>query len=233
MDSLKRKFFIYHLSVSIITVILLSSICQFYWFPSPFLLLDGTWIALLTLALVDIIIGPLLTLLLVSSKKSSKEIIFDMVVIITIQVSALSYGLIKIEQERVWAIVHLDGVFNLAPKKEILINYQNMEQELPKFKGIYYAMVLNSEMLLHSQSKNSTKPLMYSPERYHPINNNILATAIPYRNLPREIQKQYNEQYRFKLLIGKRMNAVIILSKELEIIDIAPLNENKIKIPTI
>jgi hypothetical protein len=73
-------------------------VCQYLWFPTPFLRLDGTWRALLTLATVDIVIGPLLTLILVSAKKSKRELYIDMLVILTVQPSALGYGLMQIEQ---------------------------------------------------------------------------------------------------------------------------------------
>jgi len=84
MDPLKKRFFQYHFIASLIIITLTSAICQFFWFPQPFLQLDGTWIALLMLASIDIIIGPLLTLFLVNSKKSRRELSLDMAIIILI-----------------------------------------------------------------------------------------------------------------------------------------------------
>lgn len=66
MDKLKLLFFKWHLFLSFSVVFLIIFICQFVWFPSPFLMLDGTWIAILILASIDIILGSLLTLLLIS-----------------------------------------------------------------------------------------------------------------------------------------------------------------------
>jgi hypothetical protein len=125
-------------------VLTLGIVCQYLWFPTPFLRLDGTWRALLTLATVDIVIGPLLTLILVSAKKSKRELYIDMLVILTVQPSALGYGLMQIEQERVLAIVHLDSMFNLIPKKEICAEQLSVDYTLPTYNSIYYAMVLNS-----------------------------------------------------------------------------------------
>jgi hypothetical protein len=224
MSSPKLKYFSYHLAISSLIVILISMLCQFYWFPTPLLLLDGTWIALLTLAIVDIIIGPLLTLILVSSKKSKRELWIDMIMILSIQVSALSYGLIKIEQERVWAMVHLDGMFNLVPKKEVSKKYLDVPQAMPQYKGIYYTMVLNAEIGMHSQISNT--PLMYSPERFHKLNRkDILPTSIQYAKLPKDIKVRYDQQYVFKFLAGKKRNAIIILSSNLTIIDIMLISD--------
>lgn len=230
MDVLKLKFFRYHLFTSLIVVISLSMLCQFYWFPAPLLMIDGTWLALLILAIVDIIIGPLLTLLLVSSKKSRRELLLDMFIILTIQISALSYGLIKIEQERIWAITHIDGVFVLVPKKEVSQQYLNTKQALPQYKGMYYAMVLNSEIGLHSTI--STIPLMYSPERYHALKlRNILAMAIAYNQVPSKVKERYNENHIFKILIGKKSDALVILNKNLVIIDILLLENGQVPLP--
>ena len=232
MDPLKLKFFSYHLSSSLVIVILLTILCQFYWFPSPFLSLDGTWIALAILATVDVIIGPLLTFLLVSTKKSKRELVFDMFIILIIQVTALSYGLFKIEQERVWAIIHLDGVFNLVPKKEVADYYLDTKQSFPQYKGIYYAMVLNSEISEHRQY--SSKPLMYSPERFHTLTaRNMKTQAIPYKELPIRITNTYNSNYIFKALVGKKENAIIVLNSNMFIIDIIELENNDISLSVL
>ncbi len=230
MNTFKLKFFSYHLAISLLVVILLSGLCQFYWYPSPFLLLDGTWIALLTIAIVDIIIGPLLTLILVTSKKSKRELVIDICVIITIQVAALSYGLLKIEQERVWAIVHLDGVFNLVPKKEISKQFKLEHQPLPKYQGMYYGMGLNSEMGIHSTL--SKTPLMFSPERYHALEyDSMMATSVSFEKLPKKIVEKYDNNHIFKILIGKKRNAIVILDKKLVIIDILAIANGEIDIP--
>jgi hypothetical protein len=230
MDSLKLKFFLYHLLTSLIIVISLSVICQFYWFPAPFLIIDGTWIALITLAVVDIIIGPLLTLFLVTSKKSPRELLLDMTIIVIIQLSALSYGFIKIEQERIWAIIHIDGVFVLVPQKEVSKEYLTAELVLPQYKDIYYGMVLNSEISLHS--KIGSKPLMYSPERFHSIKSrNMLSKAISHEQLPDRIKVIYNKQHIFKALIGKKKDAIIVLNTGMNIIDIVLLHNAEVTLP--
>lgn len=49
-----------------------------------------------------------------------RELKLDMVIIVIIviiQISALTFGLVQIEKERLIALVHYDGVIHLAPKK--------------------------------------------------------------------------------------------------------------------
>jgi len=219
MDILKRKYFSWHLASSMVIVTTIGLTCQFLWFPTPFLQIDGTWFALLILAAVDITLGPLLTLLLVSSKKSTGELVVDMFVIVAIQISALSYGLMQIERERVWAIVHLDGAFNLVTKKEIPNLQLIAKQELPQYHGIYYAMVLNSDLPIHTETSNH--PLLYSPERFQFITKQAMKSSeFPYQKLPTNVQEKYNTDYIFNVLAGKRHNAVLVLDNNMKLIDI-------------
>lgn len=220
MDKLKLKCFYYHLTVSLIVVISVSLTCQFIWFPSPFLKLDGTWRALLTLACIDIIIGPLLTLLLVSSKKSSRENIFDLGIILIIQISALSYGLLQISQERIYALIYLNGAFNPVPIKEITVKDQTKVLSLPKYNGIYYGTSVNS-----LPDNINANPLLFSPENYQPITSEIIGkNKFLYDNLPLNVRKTYGAEYIFKVLPGKQGVAVIILDQKLSIKDIVLLD---------
>jgi hypothetical protein len=223
MENIRKSALQLHLSLSVIVISLIAGICQWLWFPSPLIWVDGTWIALLILALVDITLGPLLTLLLVSSKKSKKELIFDGIIILSIQLSALLYGLHQIEQERVWGIVHLDGVFNLVPKKELSSHQLDTAYPLPKYDGIYYGMVLNADLATHFQE--SIQPLMYSPEKYLNLTKaHIQATSFPEENVPLALKEKYGyDKYIFKGLAGKQRNAVVVLNNEMLIVEIALL----------
>ena len=220
MDKLKLTFFKWHLSFSVIIVLSISLLCQFYWFPSPFLMLDGTWVGLFIMATIDIVIGPLLTLLLVSSKKTKRAIAVDLVSILLIQLSALSYGVSQIEGERVVAIVHFEHVFHLVSKKELGSLSSSINKKIPTYKGIYYAMVLSTEVTEHS--KTSSKAILYSPERYLALSGLELNKIVfNYDKLPLTIKQQYSTGgYTFKALTGKGAKANVILDKNMKIIDI-------------
>ncbi|XQW84405.1 hypothetical protein ACOYR1_14870 [Thalassotalea piscium] len=219
MSPIKIKYFKSHLIISLLIVLTISIICQFLWFPSPFLFIDGTWIALLILATVDIILGPSLTFLLINSVKSKKAILVDIFVITILQLSALTYGLLQIEKERVVALVHSNGAFSLVPKKELNNNDYAYLHKLPQYQGIYYAMVLDSDLVEHS--KGNTKPLLYSPASYKKLNKNITShTQYPYEKLPIDIQKMYSSDYIFKVLAGKKENAILVFTNNMVLIDI-------------
>lgn len=213
VDKLKLKYFSYHLIASFSIVISFSFVCQFIWFPSPFLKLDGTWIALLTIASIDIVIGPLCTLLLVSSKKSFRENTFDLTVILTIQMSALIFGLHQVSQERIYALIYLNGAFNPVPIKEIPVQKQDLILPLPKYKGIYYGTSINL-----MKENNNASPLLFSPENYRAITSKVLGESeFSYDKLPPYIQQSYSEEYIFKVLPGKHGVGVVIMNQNLSI----------------
>jgi len=217
MNNLKKKYFFRHLYISLLIVLSISLACQHYWFPAPFLLLDGTWFAVLILAIVDIIIGPFLTLLLVHSKKSKIELRLDIAITLIIQLSALSYGLSKIYQERAFAIVYENGLFHPIPTKEIHPSSLTQKLDLPKYKNVYYAMIGKTDI----QPEIVHRPSLYSPQKYKKVTREILQDQnLEYKSLPLEIKDKYDESHHFKILAGKSRVAIIIFNKNMEILDI-------------
>jgi hypothetical protein len=224
MDRLKKRFFLFHLCSSLVIISVTSLICQQYWFPDPFLLIDGTWFAISLLAIIDIIVGPLLTLLLVNSKKSNSELKVDLIIILFFQISAFVYGLTKIYEERIYSLVYANSIFHPIPVKEIDKKFQISKLNLPQYKGIYYAMVKPKG----SGKSNLEKHAIYSPDKYQALTNEILkGKEVEYDSLPKNITSQYNTSFIFKVLAGKKRSAIIVLDKQMNILNIelgAPLS---------
>lgn len=231
MDSLKKRYFTYHLGTSVIIIAVICLTCQFFWFPKPFLMLDGTWLALLILAVTDIIIGPLLTLLLVNGRKSKRERLIDFSVIIFIQISALSYGLIQIENERVAVLVHYEDVFHIVPKKELRNSDNNTEMitapAVQQYKGIPLVMILEQDAIKFTQKKqNSKTPFLYAIENFKVLERKELEISrFEYKNLPNSIAMQYDQHYIFKTLVGKQRSAVVVFKPNMDIVDIHLLSK--------
>jgi hypothetical protein len=217
MNKLKKRFFFFHLFSSLAFISVISLICQYLWFPAPFLLIDGTWFALSILATIDLIIGPLLTLLLISPKKSKSEIRADLAIILLLQISAFVYGLTKIYDERIYSLVYTNGLFHPIPVKEIGLKYKNSELNLPRYNGIYYAMI-DSQQLSESKSE---KHAMYSPEKYKPLTNRILKDKeVEYDSLPKNLKEHYNSNFIYKVLAGKKRSAIIVFDEKMKMLNI-------------
>jgi phosphoglycerol transferase MdoB-like AlkP superfamily enzyme len=224
MDYLKLKLFKWHLVSSLLIVGGIAFICNVFWFPKPFLLLDGTWIALLILAIVDVILGPLLTLLLVSSKKTKKALWFDLIIILSVQIYALVFGLNQIKQQKVVAIVHFNNTFHLVSEKSLPVNELELysDKNIKKYAGIKYAMLLSDDVT--SYLKKSNENFLYEPTLYRSLNQEeITNKTFPLTKVPEYIKKKYQDTHTFKALAGKERNAIVILSHELDIVDIIPL----------
>lgn len=82
-----------HLVVSLIVAALAAMLVFGLWYPFPFGETSGGRQLFLLLILVDVVIGPLMTILVFNHTKSRRELILDLAVIGVLQLCALSYGL--------------------------------------------------------------------------------------------------------------------------------------------
>ena len=87
-----------HLSISIVVGLLALALLLLVWYPQPYFGAAGGEYLVIVLLGVDLVLGPLLTLILFKSGK--KGMLFDLGVIALIQASALVYGLYVIAQAR-------------------------------------------------------------------------------------------------------------------------------------
>ena len=82
-----------HLLISIVLAAVSAAIVLGLWYPTPYRALLGVTGIFLLILIVDVICGPLLTLIVGSPEKSRRERILDLIVIGTIQLAALAYGM--------------------------------------------------------------------------------------------------------------------------------------------
>lgn len=86
-----------HLAISIAIFLILLAIIIFYWYPGIFINAGG-WQGIKIVAGIDIILGPMLTLIVFNPIK--KELSRDLTIIAVLQFSSLSVGTWLISQER-------------------------------------------------------------------------------------------------------------------------------------
>jgi hypothetical protein len=86
-----------------------------YWFPDYLFDTDGGWQALRVIAGVDIVLGPLLTLIVANAAKPRQELRRDFTIIGLIQVSALSLGTWLAWDNRPYALLWYDGMVYSLP----------------------------------------------------------------------------------------------------------------------
>ncbi len=89
-----------HLSISLVLATAIGALLYFLWFPSPYFIAAGASKLIMVLMGVDICIGPLLTLIVVSPRKTIKLLKLDLSVIAAMQTIAFAYGVHAIASAR-------------------------------------------------------------------------------------------------------------------------------------
>ena len=97
-----------HLSMSIAVFVYLAYQIYYNWYPEPYFSIDGGWAAIRLVGAVDLVLGPLITFLIFDLSKSRRAIIFDLLIILVIQLGALAYGVHTTYTQRPVAIVIID-----------------------------------------------------------------------------------------------------------------------------
>lgn len=105
-----------HLFVSAIVAIVLLLFILNLWFPGILARIDGGWTGLKIVMGVDVVLGPLLTLVVFKAGKPGLK--FDMGCIFTAQLLCLTAGIWVVYNERPLALVYaFDGFYSLAAKE--------------------------------------------------------------------------------------------------------------------
>lgn len=110
-----QRAFLTHLTVSATIVSTVCGAIFFIWYPAPYFGIRGAWNVLRVLIGVDLVLGPLLTLILFRPNKPALAL--DMTMVAMIQLSALVYGTAVIFQERpYYAVFAVDRIEVLAER---------------------------------------------------------------------------------------------------------------------
>ncbi len=165
-----------HLGISVLVFIVLSSLIVFFWYPSFLFSTDGGWQGIRIIAGVDLVIGPLLTLLLY--KKGKPGLKFDLICISLVQLSCLSLGMYIVYQERPIAVVFANGTFYSMSKASFesqKIDYHRIEGvNMLSPAWIYINLPESTEERRKAiASQLSRGPLYTQTERYLPFHENL------------------------------------------------------------
>ncbi len=109
--------FITHLGISIFILAIVLGAMKLIWYPDFYFEINGGWEIIKVLIGVDVVLGPLLTLVVFKSGKPSLK--FDLSVIAAIQVAALYYGCSIIYAERPAYLVFAVNTFEVVSASEL------------------------------------------------------------------------------------------------------------------
>ena len=105
--------FLIHILLSILVLSATLALVAFVWYPAPLFWVDGGREVIQLIAFVDVVLGPLLTLIVF--QKGKKSLKFDLSVIVAIQLLALAYGVMTMYQQRpVFVAFALDKFYTVT-----------------------------------------------------------------------------------------------------------------------
>ncbi|MGP1607228.1 MAG: TfpX/TfpZ family type IV pilin accessory protein [Moraxella sp.] len=225
--SRRLKAFLLHLFVSIIVIVLTTLVIYQIWYPSPLAVAAGVTGILLLMMTVDVILGPLLTLLVY--KEGKKSLKFDLTVIILIQISAFFYGIWTISQGRpVWLVFNVDR-FDVVHYQDIdkrKINEAKLEFQSPSWLGPKFVASLMPDDVDERNSITfeavfsgvdiAQRPNLYVP--FHSVLPTIKQKKLSLKNL-----NEYNSPSQIKNILNKYPQATGYLPLKANKVDMSVL----------
>jgi hypothetical protein len=109
-----------HLMANAAVAVVVALLVTKVWYPAPlFELAKGRDIFLILVG-CDIVLGPVLTLIIFDIAKKHRELVFDISIVVAVQVAALIYGITTLLSARPVYIVYNAGQFNVSLASEIV-----------------------------------------------------------------------------------------------------------------
>lgn len=128
--SIRIKAFLIHFGFSVLIGLGTLSLVFLMWYPAPLYGALGVTHIFLLLLLVDVILGPCLTLLVFKAGK--KTLMFDLSVILLFQLAALSYGVWTVFSARpAWLVFNVDR-FDVV--QAVDIDTRKLNEAAPEFR---------------------------------------------------------------------------------------------------
>ena len=169
----KFKAFLIHLTISTAIIAVVFMLIFFFWYPRPYFEANGAWSVIRVLVMVDLVMGPLLTLVLF--KKGKPGLMFDICMVALVQIAALVYGIQVIYGERPYYLAFAVDRFEVIGKVEIdqsLLNYPELKIKPNKGPTLVFADFPEDkkerEKFLFSVVMDGQPDLERRPEYYHP-----------------------------------------------------------------
>jgi len=129
--SVRVKAFGVHLLTSAVIALAVVALVFGLWYPAPLATATGVTGIFLILLIVDVCLGPLLTLLVY--KEGKKTLVMDLTIIVLLQLGALGYGVYTVAEGRpAWLVFSVDR-FELVRINDI--DERKLDEAADEFKS--------------------------------------------------------------------------------------------------
>jgi hypothetical protein len=127
-----------------------------FWYPGVIGKIAGGQHLFLLILGVDVVMGPLLTLVVFNTLKPRRELVRDLTVIGLLQLSALVYGLHTLYIARPVAVVHEPGRFRVVAANDVRL------EELASARPEYRELSLTGPLFLGTRASSSAEERLSS-----------------------------------------------------------------------
>lgn len=233
------KYFLIHLNCSLIIAIAIFILVNYIWYPTPFAEALGILPIFLMMLVIDVIIGPLLSLFVYQEGKKTLKI--DLSIIVLLQLSALGYGLYNIERGRPVWIVFNQNVFEVVQRVELILDediktakvqYQDVPSK-PSFAAI------DRNALRQQQAVAKEISFVQQPEKFvdlKDVRTSMLWHAKSMKNLYNyndkenidSVLKQYAQAQAWLPLRATNKDMVVLLDNEMNVLAVVNLRPWKL-----
>lgn len=167
------KAFAIHFSISLAVFLGLLAVILFVWYPGILFSIDGGWTGLRIVIGVDLVLGPLLTLIVFKSGKPGLK--FDLSCIAIAQVSCMTAGMWIVYTERPIALIlAYDTIYSIASQE--FAEFDKDPSILDDYPGSYpklvYTELPENEIqadIVSIRSQFIGDPLYIQTDRYRPL----------------------------------------------------------------
>jgi hypothetical protein len=139
-----------HLAISIIVALVVIAAMFFLWYPTPYFKAMGGGGLLMLVTSVDVVLGPLITLIIFNTKKKSLK--FDLMCVAIVQVVALAYGVSTMFQAR-----PVYTVFNKDRFDVIIAAETNAQEQAKVTNAAFKSLPLTGPQLVAMEMPSDMK----------------------------------------------------------------------------
>ena len=109
-----------HLAISLLIFLVFLIVITQIWYPGALFTAAGGWQGIKIVAGVDLVLGPLLTLIIYNASKPIKELTRDLSIVAFIQLSCLTAGVYVVYTERPIAVVYAFDTFYTVKQADFI-----------------------------------------------------------------------------------------------------------------
>lgn len=193
----RLKAFLLHLAVSAFIALLALLLVFKLWYPTPLHEALGVTQIFLLLLLIDVILGPLLTLLVYKTGK--KTLVMDLAIIAALQLAALGYGLWTVAEGRpAWIVYNADRfdvvtVVDIDTRQldEAQAQYRNVSWTGPRWVGAMRPDDIEQRNSILFEATLGGSDMAQRPNLYRPLAE--MTQAIQQRAQPLDKLTAFND----------------------------------------